>query len=410
MGNGGQPKQYIPLLGDPILAWTLRACAATPGVDAIVLVVADEDVSYCQQQADERWRVSKPVYVVAGGNTRQQSVALGVEALPPSYELVAVHDGVRPLMRPKLLQDVLLAAQQYGAATTAVQLKDTVKHVEDGWVVSTPDRATLRAVQTPQAFQRKLLVSAHKRATAEKWHGTDDATLVERAGHRVRIVTGSYANIKITTPEDLLVAETLLRVTAAGGHVERIPPASEEIAVEKGNASGSDPMQSPHNAPTLRVGIGYDVHQLVEGRPLILGGVNIPAEVGLAGHSDADVLTHAVIDALLGAAALGDIGRLFPDSSERFKDISSVSLLADVVGMLSERGWNVGNVDVTVAAERPKLAPFVPEMVERLSATLGVLSAAVSVKATTSEGLGFVGTGEGMAAHAVASLYRRGDG
>lgn len=215
MGDIGQPKQYIPLLGDPILAWTMRACATVSEVVSVVLVVAPEDVEYCQSESDMSWRVNKPVRVVAGGASRQQSVQAGIVALPEAADVVAVHDGVRPLMQPRLLQAVLAAARDHGAATAAVDLKDTVKEVEDGWVVATPNRASLRAVQTPQAFQRELLEQAHAQASAEGWEATDDAALAERAGHPVRIVDGSYANIKITTPEDLLVAETLLR--ARGG-------------------------------------------------------------------------------------------------------------------------------------------------------------------------------------------------
>lgn len=162
-----------------------------------------------------------------------------------------------------------------------------------------------------------------------------------------------------------------------------------------------------HRGDLMRIGIGYDVHALVADRPLILGGVQIPAPAGLAGHSDADVLLHAIIDALLGAAGLGDIGRLFPDTDDQFKDVSSVTLLRRVAQLLTERGWQVGNVDATIAAERPKLSPHVPDMVRCISETLDIPSGAVSVKATTSEGLGFVGTGAGMAAHAVAMLYRR---
>ncbi len=210
MGDMGQPKQYIPLHGLPILAWTMRACAAVAEVAAIVLVVASEDVAYCQHAARGPWHVHKPVRVVAGGPSRQASVWEGIQAVPPEVDLVAVHDGVRPLMRARLLQAVLDEARQFGAATAAVDVKDTIKHVEDNWVVATPERAALRAVQTPQAFQRQLLEEAHRRARDEGWQATDDAALVERAGFRVRVVEGAYDNIKITTPEDLLIAETLL--------------------------------------------------------------------------------------------------------------------------------------------------------------------------------------------------------
>src|SRR5690606_38041650 len=289
-----------------------------------------------------------------------------------------------------------------GAATAAVPLKDTVKQVRDGWVQATPERASLRAVQTPQAFRRDILVEAHARARAEGWRATDDAALVERLGHRVAIVPGAYDNLKITTAEDLLLAETLLwarvrTVAAPGGQQGRGPFAPPET----GPPAGAPP--SGEDLP-MRVGFGYDVHRFAAGRPLVLGGVEIPAEEGLAGHSDADVLLHAIMDALLGAAGLGDIGRLFPATDPAYAGASSLGLLEEVGRRVRAAGFRVGNVDATVVLERPRLAPHVPAMQVRIAAALDVPPERINIKATTSEGLGFVGAGQGAVAFATATL------
>ncbi|MFS8629248.1 MAG: 2-C-methyl-D-erythritol 4-phosphate cytidylyltransferase [Limnochordales bacterium] len=393
MGRLGQPKQFMPLLGDPVILWTLRACAAAPSVSELVLVVAEGDVAYVRARLGGEWQLPKPVTVTAGGASRQQSVYAGLRALAQPVDLVAVHDGVRPLMSPALLERTLAAACEHGAATAAVPLKDTVKLVESGWVQSTPPRARLRAVQTPQAFRRELLLAAHDRAAADGVEATDDAALVERLGQPVAVVEGEYSNIKITTPEDLLVAEALLRARIHGRALAE--------------AAGKEPAE--RREATVRVGYGYDVHRLAAGRRLVIGGVEIPYERGLLGHSDADVLLHAIADALLGAAGLGDIGRHFPDSDPAYKDVASVKLLCHVRELVGAAGWRVGNVDATVIAEAPRLAPFIPRMIRCISEALGVDPSAVNVKATTSEKLGFIGAGEGIAAHAVATLYADGE-
>jgi len=247
-------------------------------------------------------------------------------------------------------------------------LADTVKRATpEGDVEATVARDRLWGAQTPQGFRFHLLYDAYRRAVAEHWPVTDDAGVVERAGHRVHLVEGEAMNFKITRPEDLALAERL-----AGG-----PP---------------------------RIGIGYDVHRLVPDRPLVLGGVTIPHDAGLLGHSDADVLTHAIMDALLGAAALGDIGQLFPDTAPQYHGISSIRLLAQVVDRVREAGFLPVNVDAVIVAQAPKLAPHVDAMRERLAATLALPRSGVSVKATTTEGLGFIGTREGIAAYATACL------
>jgi len=410
MGQGGRPKQYLPLLGKPIVRWTLEACAAARSVSQLVLVVAPEDVEPCRRWVREATG-DKPIQVVAGGAERQESVYRGLAAVGEDVPLVAVHDGVRPLMQPALLDMVVFAAARHGAATAAVPAKDTVKQVKDGWVQATPDRSSLRLVQTPQAFRRELLVEAHARARSAGWQATDDAALVERLGHPVAVVDGAYDNIKITTAEDLLLAETLLAARLRGP-VPGTPGAS--LPLTQGQAPPFTPAQSrsasvqPAGASAeetlLRVGFGYDVHRFAPGRPLVLGGVEIPFEMGLLGHSDADVLLHAIMDALLGAAALGDIGRHFSDTDPAYAGVSSLRLLEEVVRRVRAAGWRVGNVDATVVLEKPKVAPYVQLMRERIAGVLGVTPAHVNIKATTAEGMGFVGAGEGAVAYATATL------
>lgn len=224
-------------------------------------------------------------------------------------------------------------------------------------------------------FQANILKAALQAAIQAGADITDDCSAVERLGKEVWLAPGWRENIKITTREDLTMAEAFLR-------------------------------EREQSMTDLRIGYGYDVHRLVSGRALVLGGVTVPFEKGLLGHSDADVLTHAVMDALLGAAALGDIGKLFPDSDARYAGADSTALLRQVTAVLAEAGWAVVNVDATVAAQEPRLAPYIPEMRERLAAAMGLDAGCVSVKATTEEGLGFTGSGEGIAAHAAALVEK----
>jgi len=369
MGDGPR-KQYRLLAGRPVLAHTLRVFEEADTVASVVLVVTPGDEEHCRREIVEAYGCRKVAAVVPGGRERQDSVRRGLEALPPA-PLVVIHDGVRPFVTPERIAAVVEAAAQHGAAVLAVPAKDTVKLGDPaGLVAETLPRDRLWLVQTPQAFRREIILAAHERARAEGFTGTDDASLVERLGGRVALVPGDYANIKITTPEDLAFARVLTGETV-----------------------------------NLRTGFGYDVHRLVENRPLILGGVNIPYGRGLLGHSDADVLTHAIMDALLGAAALGDIGQHFPDTDPRYEGASSLDLLAAVAGLLAESGFAVHNIDATIVAQAPKLAPHIPAMRANLARSLGIDPGRVSVKATTTEGLGFTGTGEGIAAHAVATVY-----
>ena len=344
--------------GRTVLETSCAALAAHPAITQLVLVCGGNRAA-CEAIAAA---CPKPCAVVQGGATRADSVRNGLAAA--TGELVAIHDAARPFVSESVITATLTAAAETGAAAPAVPVKDTVKVADpSGRVLDTPDRATLYAVQTPQCFRRALYTQALAAVTGEKARlVTDDCSLFELAGLPVRLTEGDYANYKITTKEDL------------------------------------------QKEKTLRIGHGYDVHRLVEDRKLIMGGVEIPYEKGLLGHSDADVLLHAVMDAVLGAAALGDIGGMFPDSDERWRGADSLLLLAQVTARLAENGWAIGNVDATVLAQAPKLASYIPEMRRRLAEAMGIDAAQVSVKATTEEHLGFTGAGEGMACHAVALL------
>lgn len=344
--------------GQTVLEKSCAALAAHPAVTQLVLV-AGANRETCERIAQ---RCPKPCVVVTGGETRADSVRHGLEAA--SGELVAIHDAARPFVSQAVITAALQAAAQTGAAAPAVPVKDTIKVADaDGRVQNTPDRATLYAVQTPQCFSRKLYLEALERVTGDKAHlVTDDCSLFELAGMPVTLTQGDYENYKITTKEDL------------------------------------------QKEKTMRIGHGYDVHRLVEGRKLILGGVDIPYEKGLLGHSDADVLLHAIMDAVLGAAALGDIGKHFPDTDPAYKGADSLALTRAVAKLIAEHGYTVGNIDATILCQAPKLAPHIAAMRQNIADAFGIPLDAVSVKATTEEHLGFTGEGLGIAAHAVALL------
>ena len=370
-GAGG-PKALIPLRGRPLVEYALAALAAVSAVETIVVAAPPDAVDPIARVA-RRAAGAKLAAVVPGGPDRQASVALALAALPDGPEIVLVHDGARPLVPVALIDAVAAAAAEAGAATAALPVDETVKRGGEGWVQATIDRAGLFRVQTPQAFHRALLETAHREAERAGFRGTDDAALVERLGRAVRLVPGDAANVKITVPADLMVAEALLR------RGEPAPPAP-------------------------RVGIGFDAHRLVPGRPLVLGGVTIPSARGLDGHSDADVIAHAVMDALLGAAGRGDIGRLFPPGDPAYRGADSMGLLARVRTLLAEHGWRAAHIDVVVLAESPRLAPHAEAMRAAMARALATDPARISIKATTMEGMGAIGREEGIAAQAVASL------
>ena len=369
--GAGIPKQYMLINGRPMLAETAGVFDANAFVDVLCVVTGVRDVEFCREMLKD---LSKVKYIVPGGKERQDSISCGLSALcaAEDFDIVMIHDAARPYVTNRIIEDCLEKTLQVGACTAAVPVKDTIRYRN-----ITLERKEMYAVQTPQCFERSVITGAYERAYSDGFYGTDDAGLVERMGRTVAIVEGDYKNIKITTPEDL--------------------PAS------CGGGAGSPFLGI--NAFGMRVGTGFDVHAFAEGRALILGGVDIPHRKGLLGHSDADVLTHAVMDALLGAAALGDIGKHFPDTDERYRGISSLLLLEHVRELLSEAGYRVGNIDVTLIAQKPKIAPYIPQMVQNLAKGLVIDAGQINIKGTTTEKLGFTGREEGIACEAVCILF-----
>ena len=375
----GRNKVLAGVAGVPVIVRTVRALAQTALFDGgIVVVTGAEDM---EQMRALMAAHGLDVTLTEGGTDRQQSVHHGLQAVNPAADIIAIHDGARPLVTRAVIERTIESAKRCGSGVAAVTLKDTVKRVDaEGAVIDTPNRETLRAVQTPQTFDARLIRAAHERFADSAERATDDAALAERAGCRVMLTEGDVENIKLTTPEDMLLAQQVIL--------------RREGRQEKGSER-------------MRIGHGYDVHRLVEGRKLILCGVEIPYEKGLLGHSDADVALHALMDALLGAAALGDIGRHFPDTDPAYKGADSGRLLDHVVGLLEERGYAVGNVDVTIICQRPKLKDYIEQMRENVAAHLHVSADCVNIKATTTEKLGFEGEGLGISSHAVACIERR---
>lgn len=374
--GGDLPKQFICLAGRPMLVHTLTAFERAKQVDRVVLVTLSDCVDRCREIV-RGWGIRKVTAVVTGGVRRQDSVAEGLRAVQADATLIAIHDGARPLILPDQIDAVIDLAREKGSAVLGTPVTDTVKEIENGRVLRTLDRSRLWRVQTPQAFGAPLLRRAHGAAARSGYVGTDDTSLVEQLKAPVYVVTGREDNLKITAPEDLAMAESILRSRAEGMPSE------------------------------LRSGQGYDVHRLVSGRPLILGGVTVPFDRGLQGHSDADVLSHSVADAILGAMGQGDIGRHFPDADPAYAGISSLILLERVSGLARETAAEIINVDATVIAQRPKLAPYISDMRAKMAGSLGIAAERMSIKATTTEGLGFVGTEEGIAAQAVALVALR---
>jgi 2-C-methyl-D-erythritol 4-phosphate cytidylyltransferase/2-C-methyl-D-erythritol 2,4-cyclodiphosphate synthase len=364
--GGAKPKQLLDIGGGSMLSHSLRAFLEHPRIAEVVLVkpagplaIALPDLSGMQK-----------LRTVEGGPRRQDSVANGFDAADARSDVFLIHDAARPFVSADLISRTIDAAAAHGAAIVALQSRDTIKKVEAGVVVDTIPRETIYLAQTPQGFRRDVLAAA-VRLGREGIEATDEAGLAERAGFTVHIVDGDPGNVKITTEEDLIAARQRAGVTMA--------------AVQ-------------------RIGTGYDLHRLVEGRPLVIGGVTIPFDKGPLGHSDGDVACHAAIDAILGAVSLGDIGRQFPDSDPKWKGADSLALLADAARMVREAGYQVINVDLTVVLERPKIKDAIDEMRSRLASAIGIDRGAVSIKGKTNEGVDAVGRGDAIAAHAVALL------
>lgn len=361
----GINKVFAEIAGKPVLAHTLSVFESCDAIGEIIIVTGKDDIEAVGKLVD-RFGFKKVTHIVAGGRERQDSVRSGLEKV--TCDVVAIHDAARPMVTCAIIERSIEEALKSGACVAAVPVIDTIKKAKGKTVSGTVDRTNLYSIQTPQTFKTDLIRKAYEQAYAEGIYATDDAALVERVGEKVTIVEGSYDNIKITTPSDIELASMKL------------------------------------GAQEQRTGIGFDVHALVEGRKLILGGVEIPYEKGLAGHSDADVLVHAIMDALLGAAALGDIGRHFPDSDPIYKGISSLKLMGHVGGLLTQHGWKIINIDAVVICEQPKISVHVPVMVGNIAKCLNIDPGRISIKGTTTEKLGYTGRGEGIASQAVAVI------
>lgn len=364
------PKQYLPLLGKPLIHHTLAVFCAHPDIARVYVVISPHDTNWIDY-ADAKVQVLR-----CGGDTRAASVLGGLLAMVEEVaadDWVLVHDAARPCLSRELLDRLLKAlGNDAVGGLLAVPVADTLKRASpDGCIVRTEPREGLWRAQTPQMFRYGLLSNALIAMGADT--PTDEAQAVESFGHTPRLVLGEEHNLKVTYAEDLVMAELILQ-----GRYDT----------------------------NLRIGHGFDVHQLVAGRSCIIGGVDIPHEKGLAGHSDADVLLHAICDALLGASALGDIGKHFPNTDPRYQGIDSRKLLRHVVGLLRDKGYAIRNIDATVIAEAPMLSLHIPAMCANIAADTGLAADAVNVKATTSEKLGFLGRGEGIAAEAVCLIVK----
>ncbi len=371
--NLDKAKQFIDIFGKSVLQRSVEAFLNSSLIDEIIVVVRAGEETVVEDFF-AGFISNKPIKVVTGGTCRQESARNGFLAIDSGADTVAIHDAARCLITPEMIDIVVEKARKTGAATAACAVYDTVKTVDaDGKITSTIPRENVFRAQTPQVFSTDVYSRALRMAD-DLSAVTDDNMLVERIGVDIYAVDLGPENIKITTPEDLTLAKKILTERGEGALAE------------------------------FRIGHGYDVHKLVADRKLILGGVEIPAELGLLGHSDADVLLHAVMDSILGAAALGDIGRHFPDTAEEFRGISSMHLLTRVAELIRERGFKVSNVDATIVLQKPKVAAFIPKMVSNIAFALGISEGCVNVKATTEEHLGFTGREEGASAHAVAIL------
>ncbi len=376
----GLPKQYRRLGGSTLLARTLTNLdAAAPEAGLTVVIHPDDAALYARSLAElppeNRARIAPPVF---GGATRQESVRNGLEAIARigSPEIVLIHDAARPFVDAALIARAVAAARDHGAAAPGVPLNDTVKEIDArGAVTATPDRARLRAVQTPQAFNFKLIRDAHRAAADDDSRAfTDDAMIAEAAGHTVYIFDGDPINFKLTTPEDFARAmEQIGKISLAA-------------------------------LPDVRTGQGYDVHAFDAGDHIWLGGVAIPHTHKLAGHSDADVLMHAITDAVLGAIAEGDIGAHFPPSDPQWKGAASSIFLDHACKLTRVRGGVIAHIDATVICEAPKVGPHRDAIRESLARIMGVETNRIAIKATTTEKLGFTGRREGIAALAIATV------
>jgi len=364
----GQKKQWVKIGKKPLISYSLSAFEINPYIDAIFVGVDKEDFEKAEEILKE-FAPLKGKKVFIGGKRRQDTVFNGLKTIPEEYKLLGIHDAARPFVSQDLIERVIKTAIEKKAAIPVIPLRDTVKQMHLNKVVRTLQRESLVAVQTPQFFHRDLIIKAYEEGAKKGLYATDDAAFVEDLGFDVYTVEGEESNFKVTYPEDIKRLEREM---------------------------GWD----------IRVGFGYDVHPCVKYRALILGGVKIEHEMGLAGYSDADVLSHAICDALIGALGIGDIGEHFPDYDPKNKARSSLEFLLEIGKFLNSKGWQIVNIDATVVMQRPKISKYKDKMASNISKALGISKEKVNIKATTTEGLGFTGREEGVAAYAVGIIFR----
>jgi 2-C-methyl-D-erythritol 4-phosphate cytidylyltransferase / 2-C-methyl-D-erythritol 2,4-cyclodiphosphate synthase len=368
--GGDVPKQYRDIGGEPVIRPALSTFLSHPQIGAVQPVIHPQDEEVFRAATAGLQKLLLPAW---GGATRQASVRSGLEALAArAPDIVLIHDAARPFLTEALIDRAIVAGKDKGAAVPAIAVADTVKTIDDaGRVTETLDRSRLRMVQTPQAFGFALIMAAHHRAAAEGLQDfTDDAALAEWAGHRVSVFEGEASNVKLTTNDDFTRAEMLRQAALAD----------------------------------VRTGNGFDVHAFADGDHVMLGGVRIPYSRGVTGHSDADVVLHALVDAILGALAEGDIGQHFPPSDPQWKGASSDRFLAFACERVRARGGMIALLDVTVVCEAPRVSPHRDAMRARIAAIAGISAGRVAVKATTSEKMGFTGRSEGIVAMATATV------
>ncbi len=410
--GGSVPKPYRPLGDEPVLAHTIRSLLLVERITAVRVVIGEGHEEHFERVASivGDARLLPPV---AGGKTRGESVLAGLRSV--ASEHVIIHDGARPFPDPASVEALLTALQDNDAVFLALPVHDTLCLVDsEGKVSKGPDRKNVWRAQTPQGFRRDVILRAYEQAGTRE---TDDISLARMIGVDAVAVTGSRDNIKITVPGDFDVAEKLLaRIQAGNIGQQQAGETSEPSGRRDRRTAGFEdesPIDQPEtdaesdeNGPGIRIGNGFDVHRFTKGDHVVLCGVRIPFDRSLEGHSDADVGLHAVTDALLGAIAAGDIGRWFPPSDPKWKGADSAVFLRAASEHLGTVGYRISNIDCTIICEAPKIAPHVDRMCERIAEITGISRRQVNVKATTTEGLGFPGRGEGIAAMATACVVR----
>ncbi|MCX7836210.1 MAG: 2-C-methyl-D-erythritol 4-phosphate cytidylyltransferase [bacterium] len=364
------PKQFQPLLGKPVFEWSLQVFQEIDEIDEMVLVLPESDIQSWEEYIYNKY--SKVKKVIAGGETRFQSVRNGIQYIKETDSYVLIHDAARAGITKEIITSVIQKVKEAKVVLPLLDIVDTLKQVEGDQVIHTLPRTKIKCAQTPQAFYLPILLDCMEKATDQEISITDEIQLIEKYSQQiVTYVEGSVRNLKITTKEDLEILSKLL---------------------------------SPSKNSIYRSGIGYDIHPFSSGRKLILGGVEIPHPYGLHGHSDADVLCHAIADAILGAAAFGDIGIHFPNTDEKYQDVSSIWILSEVGKMIRQNGFEIVHIDSTLILETPKILPYREQMIQNLSQALSLPSSSISLKATTNETLGAIGRKEGAAAFAIATL------